>query len=257
MNRCAEHPRGDPCLLLPEWAQAQIATLQSQLAEREAELKRRELKIQQLTLELAHHRRIRFGARSEGLGAEQRELFLDSRAEDEAAILAELEQQRAARPARQAKRTGRHPLPAALPRIEHRHEPASCTCGACGAGLVKIGEDISEQLDVEPARFFVHRHIRPQYACRRCETVTAAPVPASLIDGGLAAPGLHAWVLIQKYRKRPTGPPCGDQRGMIRVSMTSSGVASTSITRPPSGNNSSIRLWGQSGSFSRVLRSQA
>jgi len=199
MNRCAEHPRGDPCLLLPEWAQAQIATLQSQLAEREAELKRRELKIHQLTLELAHHRRIRFGAKSEVLGAEQRELFLDSRAEDEAAILAELEQQRAARPARQAKRTGRHPLPAALPRIEHRHEPASCTCGTCGAGLVKIGEDISEQLDVEPARFFVHRHIRPQYACRRCETVTAAPVPASLIDGGLAAPGLHAWILIQKY----------------------------------------------------------
>jgi hypothetical protein len=34
MNRCAEHPRGDPCLLLPEWAQAQIATLQSQLAGR-------------------------------------------------------------------------------------------------------------------------------------------------------------------------------------------------------------------------------
>jgi transposase len=199
MSRCAEHPLGDPCPLLPEWAQAQIATLQSQLAEREAELKRRELKIHQLTLELAHHRRIRFGAKSEVLGAEQRELFLDSRAEDEAAILAELEQQRAARPARQAKRTGRHPLPPALPRIEHRHEPASCTCGACGAGLVKIGEDISEQLDVEPARFFVHRHIRPQYACRRCETVTAAPVPASLIDGGLAAPGLHAWVLIQKY----------------------------------------------------------
>lgn len=116
MNRCAEHPRGDPCPLLPEWAQAQIATLQSQLAEREAELKRRELKIQQLTLELAHHRRIRFGARSEVLGAEQRELFLDNRAEDEAAILAELEQQRAARPARQARRTGRHPLPAALRR---------------------------------------------------------------------------------------------------------------------------------------------
>ncbi|KAB2968092.1 MAG: IS66 family transposase [Zoogloea sp.] len=62
-----------------------------------------------------------------------------------------------------------------------------------------VGEDISEQLDVEPARFFVHRHIRPQYACQRCETVTAAPVPASLIDGGLAAPGLHAWILIQKY----------------------------------------------------------
>jgi transposase len=65
--------------------------------------------------------------------------------------------------------------------------------------LVQISEDVSEQLDVEPARFFVHRHIRPQYACRSCETVTAAPIPPALIDGGLAAPGLHAWVLIQKY----------------------------------------------------------
>ena len=157
------------------------------------------MKIHQLTLELAHHRRIRFGARSEGLGAEQRELFLDSRAEDEAAILAELEQQRAAHPARQAKRTGRHPLPAALPRIEHRHEPASCTCGACSAGLVKIGEDISEQLDIEPARFFVIRHIRPQYACRQCQTVTAAAVEPAVIDGGMAAPGLLAWVATSKY----------------------------------------------------------
>ena len=53
--------------------------------------------------------------------------------------------------------------------------------------------------DVEPARFFVHRHIRPQYACRHCETITASPVPTTLINGGLAAPGVHAWVLTQKY----------------------------------------------------------
>jgi len=64
---------------------------------------------------------------------------------------------------------------------------------------VKIGEDVSEQLDVEPARFFVHRHIRPQYACRDCETITAAPVPAAIIDAGLAAPGLLAWVATAKY----------------------------------------------------------
>jgi len=42
-------------------------------------------------------------------------------------------------------------------------------------------------------------HIRPQYACRACETVTAAAIPPAIIDGGLAAPGLHAWVVIQKY----------------------------------------------------------
>lgn len=199
MNSCAELTRGDAQTALPEWVQAQFAALQSQLAERDAELKRRELKIQQLTLELAHHKRIRFGCKSEALSPEQRDLFIDCRDEDGAAIVAELAQQETVKPPRQYKRTGRNPLPPELPRIEHRHEPASCTCGECGAGLVKIGEDVSEQLDVEPARFFVHRHIRPQYACRHCETVTAAPVPASLIDGGLAAPGLHAWVLIQKY----------------------------------------------------------
>ena len=108
-------------------------------------------------------------------------------------------------------RAGRQPLPEHLPRIEHRHEPESCTCGQCGNDLIKIGEDISEQLDVEPARFFVHgpmavghpgpapRPIRPQYACRACETITAAPIPPAVIDGGLAAVGLYVWVLIGKY----------------------------------------------------------
>lgn len=189
-----------PDLALPDWVRAQISSLQCQLVERDTELKRRELKIQQLTLELAHHKRIRFGCKSEALSPEQRDLFADACDEDGAAIVAELEQQQepAAKP-RQYKRSGRNPLPPELPRIEHRHEPESCTCGQCGRDLVKIGEDISEQLDVEPARFFVHRHIRPQYACRACETITAALVPAAIIDGGLAAPGLHAWVLIQKY----------------------------------------------------------
>lgn len=199
MNSCAKLIQGDAPSPLPEWIQAQLTALQSQLAERDAELKRRDLKIQQLTLELAHHKRLRFGCKSEVLSPEQRDLFIDCRDEDGAAIVAELEQQEASSSRRQYKRTGRNPLPPELPRIEHRHEPATCTCGECGADLVKIGEDVSEQLDVEPARFFVHRHIRPQYACRHCETITASPVPAALINGGLAAPGVHAWVLTQKY----------------------------------------------------------
>jgi transposase len=185
---------------LPEWAQAQIAALHSQLTARDAELKWRELKIQQLTLELAHHKRIRLGVKSEALSPAQRDLLLDTCEEDGAAIAAELAEQQAPAPrARAHKRRGRKPLPPDLPRIEHRHEPDACTCGRCGRDLIKIGEDISEQLDVEPARFFVHRHLRPQYACRHCDTVTAAAVPPAIIDGGLAAPGLHAWILIQKY----------------------------------------------------------
>jgi transposase len=93
-------------------------------------------------------------------------------------------------------RAGRQPLPH-LPRIEH-HDRILPLC-QCGKDLVKIGEDITEQLDVEPAKFFVHRHIRPQYACRHCETITAAPVSPAIIDGGMAAVGLLVWVLISKY----------------------------------------------------------
>jgi transposase len=157
------------------------------------------LKIQALTLELAYYKRIRFANKSEQFSAEQRELFEESWNTDTSAQEAEVEQLSPSQPVTRV-RAGRQPLPEHLLRIEHRHEPDSCTCGQCGKDLVKIGEDISEQLDVEPARFFVHRHIRTQYACRACETITAAPIPAAIIDGGMAAPGLLTWVMISKFQ---------------------------------------------------------
>ena len=54
----------------------------------------------------------------------------------------------------------RKPLPDTLPRVEVRHELAVCTCPECGLGLTPMGEEISEQLDIIPAQFFVRRHIR-------------------------------------------------------------------------------------------------
>jgi transposase len=57
----------------------------------------------------------------------------------------------------------------------------------------------TKQLDVEPARFFVHQHIRPQWACRNCEIVTSEPIAAAIIDGGMAAPGLLTWVAVCKF----------------------------------------------------------
>ena len=127
-----------------EEALAQIFALQSQLAERDAklierdaELKRRELKIQQLTLELAHHKRIRFGCKSEALSPEQRDLFVESCDEDGAAIVAELEQQQkpAAAP-RAHKRSGRNPLPPELPRINRKRaaRPREVTVRSVVAG---------------------------------------------------------------------------------------------------------------------------
>ena len=174
----------DPALL------AQVRALVVSLAEKD-------FKITALAHELAYYRRIRFGKASEALAGEQRLLFEETVDMDVAAIEEELETQAPVK--RQRKRAGRQPLPPHLERIDHRHEPQSCQCGQCGADLVKIGEDVTEQLDIEPARFFVHRHIRPQYACRPCETVTAAPIPPAVIDGGMAAVGLLAWIAVCKY----------------------------------------------------------
>ena len=67
--------------VLPEWAEAQFAALQSELAaserqrrEQAGEIKQRDLKIQKLALELAYYKRIKFGAKSESLSVEQQEL---------------------------------------------------------------------------------------------------------------------------------------------------------------------------------------
>jgi len=190
-------------------AKSQVAALfQTLLAQagRDAKtIQAKDLKIEALTHELAHIRRIRFGVKSETLSPLQQDLFEETWDTDLSAIEAEVGQLQDGQPGDtvvkpQRPRAGRQPLPDHLPRIEHRHEPASCSCGRCGKDLVKIGEDITEQLDIEPAKFFVHRHIRPQYACRACETVTAAPIPPAVIDGGMAAVGLLAWVMVSKYQ---------------------------------------------------------
>lgn len=177
--------------------------VQTLLDQAQQEIQAQALKIEALTLELAHLRRIRFGRKSESFSADQRSLFEESVLIDTAAVVAEIEQVKIHPPTSPAKlprdRAGRQPLPEHLPRIEYRHEPACCQCGQCGHNLIKIREDVTEQLDVEPARFFVQRHIRPQYACPPCETIVAEPVPPALIDGGMAAPGLLVWIIINKY----------------------------------------------------------
>jgi transposase len=178
---------------------AEVASLRVQKDEMRAEGELKDFKIKALTLELAHHKRIRFGKASEAFSGDQLDLFNESVDADLAAMESELEELQGKRQTKPRSRAGRQPLPPELPCIEHRHEPASCQCEACGRAMVKIGEDTSEQLDVEPARFFVHRHIRPQYACRGCETVSAAPVPPAVIDGGMAAPGLLAWGAVNKF----------------------------------------------------------
>jgi transposase len=154
----------DPALLaqvraLVDRQQAELARRDATLARRDALLAEKDFKITALTHELAYYRRIRFGKASEALVGEQRQLFEETVDMDLAAIEEELEGQAPTK--RKRTRAGRQALPPELARIEHRHEPASCHCGQCGADLVKIGEDVSEQLDVEPARCGLKRTRTP------------------------------------------------------------------------------------------------
>ena len=190
-----------------------ISARDTLVAQKNTELHAARLKIEAITLELAHLRRMRFGASSELIHSMHYDLFNETAGTDIAALEAEIDVSAAkltpdtAPPAtpvaapRQRTSSGRGVLPAHLPRVIHQHDldADACHCGRCHSALSVIGEDVSEQLDVTPAAFFVHQHIRPQYACKSCERVTAAPVPAAVIDGGLAAPGLISWVLTSKF----------------------------------------------------------
>jgi transposase len=73
------------------------------------------------------------------------------------------------------------------------------TC-RCGRARIRIGEDVTEQLDYIPGKIEVLRHIYPKYACSRCKDgVATAPTAPGPIAGGLAAPGLLAHVLVSKF----------------------------------------------------------
>jgi transposase len=65
--------------------------------------------------------------------------------------------------------------------------------------MARLGEDVMEVLDYIPGRFRVIRHVRPKYACRRCDVITQAPAPAMPTPRGRAAPGMLAHVLVSKY----------------------------------------------------------
>jgi len=176
-----------------------IAQRDALIDQRDRTITFKDAKIDKLTHEIARLRRLQYAAKSEALDLAQRELFDEAMAADIAALEAELEDLRTPTSASLRRTPQRRALPAELERIETIHEPASCDCAACGQALVKIGEHVSEKLDCEPLRFFVRREVHPQYACKTCETIVAEPVAPSILDRGMAAPGLLAQVTIQKY----------------------------------------------------------
>jgi transposase len=153
----------------------------------------------QIIKELQRHR---FGRRAETLPEDQMLLALEEVEQTEAGAAAETEVKSAAEreKATRKRRKNRGALPAHLPRIEIVVDIEDKACPCCKGLLHRIGEDLSERLDIVPAQFRVLVTRRPKYACRACEgAVVQAAAPARLIEGGLPTEATVAHVLVSKY----------------------------------------------------------
>jgi transposase len=97
------------------------------------------------------------------------------------------------------KRPSRQPFPEHLPR-ERVVEPGPTSCLCCGgARLRKLGEDITETLEVIPRQWKVIQHVREKFTCRDCEKISQAPAPFHVVARGWAGPSLLAMILFEKY----------------------------------------------------------
>jgi transposase len=97
------------------------------------------------------------------------------------------------------KRPVKKPFPDHLPR-DRVVVPAPCSCPACGGmRLSKLGEDVTETLEVIPRAWKVIQTVREKFSCRDCEKITQPPAPFHVVPRGWAGPSFLAMLLFEKY----------------------------------------------------------
>nr|WP_259650287.1 IS66 family transposase [Gluconacetobacter diazotrophicus] len=101
--------------------------------------------------------------------------------------------------ASERRRPARRPFPADLPR-ERVVIPPPVQCPCCGSSrLAKLGESVTETLEVIPRRFKVIQTVREKFSCRDCESITQPPAPFHPIARGRAGPWLLSTILTGKF----------------------------------------------------------
>ena len=181
-----------------------LAAAETRAAAAEAKVTDAQAQIGALTLMIEKLRRALYGRRSERkerlLG--QLELELDEltarAAEDDLAAETETERTTQVKGLKR-RRPSRKPFPEHLPRERVVvSAPESCTC--CGSKrLSKVGEDVTETLEVIPRRWKVIQTVREKFTCRDCEKLSQAPAPYHAVPRGWAGPNLLATIVYEKY----------------------------------------------------------
>jgi transposase len=185
-------------------AQAEAASAKAEAANAQADLSSTEALISHLKLEIEKLRRQLYGTRSERKARllEQMELQLEeleaTATEDELAAEKAAARTQTVR-SFQRKRPSRKPFPDHLPR-ERVVIPAPESCPCCGSQkLSKLGEDVTETLEVVPRQWKVVQTVREKFSCRACETITQPPAPFHATPRGFAGPNLLAMILFEKF----------------------------------------------------------
>jgi transposase len=178
-----------------------VARLRGQLA-------MAELKIQALEAELRLERIRKYGPKSDVVPSDQLELLEAEPGVSDAEVAEEAQREAVARIERENRKRrkphpGRQSLPGHLPRVERviACTPEQSVCADCGQERTLIGYDESEQLDREPAKYFVVRTRREKRVCRSCveSTVVAPPLADAIIPKSLVSDGVVIDTVLNKY----------------------------------------------------------
>jgi len=185
-------------------AERHLIDARAAAANAQAEASSIEALIAHLKLQIEKLRRELYGHRSERKARllDQMELQLEdleaSATEDEIAAQTAAARTQSVR-SFERKRPSRKPFPDHLPR-ERVVIPAPKCCPCCGsAQLSKLGEDVTETLEVIPRRWKVIQTVREKFSCRACETITQPPAPFHVTPRGFAGPNLLAMILFEKF----------------------------------------------------------
>jgi transposase len=183
---------------------AELALARAEASNARAEASSAEALIAHLRLTIEKLKRDLFGPRNERKARllDQMELALEEL--EAAATEDELAAEKAAEASTQVRaftrrRPARQPFPAHLPR-ERVIVPGPTACACCGSTrLAKLGEDVTETLEVVPRQWKVVQHVREKFTCRDCEKISQAPAPFHVLPRGFAGPSLLALILFEKY----------------------------------------------------------
>jgi transposase len=185
-------------------SRAEVARVEADAATARAQLAEHQALIIALKLQIEKYKRERYGPRSERIARLLDQLELQLEEVESSATEDELAAERAAAKTSHVaaftrRRPARKPFPADLPR-ERVIVPGPTCCPCCGGTrLSKLGEDITETLEVIPRQWKVIQHVREKFSCRDCEKISQPPAPFHVIPRGWAGPSLLAMIAFEKF----------------------------------------------------------